>query len=38
MMTVWLSWRLMPSAMMRATTSLGPPGGNGTTRAMVRDG
>ncbi len=26
----------MPSAMMRATTSLGPPGGNGTIMLIVR--
>src|SRR5215211_6379597 len=38
MMTGWPSNGRMRSAMMRATTSVDPPGGNGTTSVMVRAG
>jgi hypothetical protein len=36
--SVWPSERPIASATMRATTSLGPPAGNGTTTVMERLG
>ena len=36
--TAWPSSALIFSAMMRAATSVEPPGGNGTMIVMVRDG
>jgi hypothetical protein len=38
MMTGWPSSGRMRSAMMRPTTSVDPPGGNGTTKVICRDG
>jgi hypothetical protein len=38
MMTGWPSSARMRSANIRAATSVEPPGGNGTTSVMERDG
>src|ERR1043165_6135888 len=38
MMTAWPRMGRIFSAMMRAATSVEPPGGNGTTRVICRDG
>src|SRR5436305_12813545 len=38
MMTAWPRIGRIFSAMMRAATSVEPPGGNGTTRVICRDG
>src|SRR6186997_1212474 len=38
MMTAWPRIGRIFSAMMRAATSVEPPGGNGTTKVICRDG